>query len=99
MAEAPIRVDGLTRHYGKRRGISDLTFEVEEGEFFGFLGPNGAGKTTTIRQLMALCARAAVALASSSWAAGTTRCGSTCPEAGKPESRATWTAPRACSWS
>ena len=32
MIEAPIRVDGLTRHYGKHRGISDLTFEVEEGE-------------------------------------------------------------------
>jgi energy-coupling factor transporter ATP-binding protein EcfA2 len=54
VAEAPIRVDGLTRHYGKRRGISDLTFEVEEGEFFGFLGPDGAGKTTTIRQHMGL---------------------------------------------
>lgn len=54
MVEAPIRLDGLTRHYGKRRGISDLTFEVEEGEIFGFLGPNGAGKTTTIRQLMGL---------------------------------------------
>jgi ABC-2 type transport system ATP-binding protein len=54
VVEAPIRVDGLTRHYGKRRGISDLTFEVEEGEIFGFLGPNGAGKTTTIRQLMGL---------------------------------------------
>jgi ABC-type multidrug transport system ATPase subunit len=54
VAKAPIRVDGLTRHYGKRRGISDLTFEIEGGEIFGFLGPNGAGKTTTIRQLMGL---------------------------------------------
>lgn len=54
MVEAPIRVDGLTRNYGKRRGVTDLTFEVEEGEIFGFLGPNGAGKTTTIRQLMGL---------------------------------------------
>jgi ABC-2 type transport system ATP-binding protein len=52
MGEAPIRLDGLTRNYGKRRGVTDLTFEVEEGEIFGFLGPNGAGKTTTIRQLM-----------------------------------------------
>jgi ABC-2 type transport system ATP-binding protein len=52
MGEAPIRLDGLTRNYGKRRGVTDLTFEVEEGETFGFLGPNGAGKTTTIRQLM-----------------------------------------------
>jgi ABC-2 type transport system ATP-binding protein len=44
----------LTRHYGKHRGISDLTFELGEGQIFGFLGPNGAGKTTTIRQLMGL---------------------------------------------
>jgi ABC-2 type transport system ATP-binding protein len=54
VTEAPIRVDHLTRDYGKRRGITDLTFQVEEGEIFGFLGPNGAGKTTTIRQLMGL---------------------------------------------
>ena len=51
---APIVVEGLTRFYGKRRGVIDLTFTVEEGEIFGFLGPNGAGKTTTIRQLMGL---------------------------------------------
>ncbi len=42
----------LTRSYGSRRGIVDLTFEVREGEVFGFLGPNGAGKTTTIRCLL-----------------------------------------------
>ncbi|HLJ68310.1 MAG TPA: ABC transporter ATP-binding protein [Chloroflexota bacterium] len=51
---SPIDVENLTRFYGKRRGVVDLTFEVEEGEIFGFLGPNGAGKTTTIRQLMGL---------------------------------------------
>ncbi len=51
---APIAVERLTRVYGKRRGVTDLTFTVEEGEIFGFLGPNGAGKTTTIRQLMGL---------------------------------------------
>ncbi|MDI3339467.1 MAG: ABC transporter ATP-binding protein [Sphaerobacter sp.] len=50
----PIDVQGLTRAYGTRRGIIDLTFTVEEGEIFGFLGPNGAGKTTTIRVLMGL---------------------------------------------
>jgi ABC-2 type transport system ATP-binding protein len=50
----PITVDHLTRSYGKRRGVIDLTFEVRKGEIFGFLGPNGAGKTTTIRQLMGL---------------------------------------------
>ena len=54
METVPIQVERLSRSYGKRRGIVDLTFEVQEGEIFGFLGPNGAGKTTTIRQLMGL---------------------------------------------
>jgi ABC-2 type transport system ATP-binding protein len=51
---AIIEVDKLTKSYGKKRGIADVSFSVEEGEAFGFLGPNGAGKTTTIRLLMAL---------------------------------------------
>jgi ABC-2 type transport system ATP-binding protein len=51
---AMIEVQGLTKSYGGKRGISDVSFRVEEGEVFGFLGPNGAGKTTTIRLLMAL---------------------------------------------
>ena len=46
-----IQVTGLTKDYGKRRAISDLTFEVKKGEIVGFLGPNGAGKTTTMRIL------------------------------------------------
>lgn len=50
----PLQVERLTRYYGKRRGVLDLTFTVAESEIFGFLGPNGAGKTTTIRQLMGL---------------------------------------------
>lgn len=54
MKNGPVEVEGLTRNYGKRRGIVDLSFKVQEGEIFGFLGPNGAGKTTTIRQLMGL---------------------------------------------
>ncbi|HEY1419489.1 MAG TPA: ABC transporter ATP-binding protein [Candidatus Dormibacteraeota bacterium] len=49
-----IEVQGLTKSYGSKRGIADVSFQVEEGEVFGFLGPNGAGKTTTIRVLMAL---------------------------------------------
>src|SRR5437868_53755 len=49
-----IETDRLTKRYGASRGISDVTFQVPEGEVFGFLGPNGAGKTTTIRILMAL---------------------------------------------
>jgi ABC-2 type transport system ATP-binding protein len=51
---AIIEVEGLTKFYGGKRGIADVSFQVEEGEVFGFLGPNGAGKTTTIRVLMAL---------------------------------------------
>jgi len=49
-----IEVEKLTKSYGRRRGIADVSFQVGEGEVFGFLGPNGAGKTTTIRVLMAL---------------------------------------------
>src|ERR1700730_7504093 len=51
---AMIEVQGLTKNYGSKRGIRDVSFQVEEGDVFGFLGPNGAGKTTTIRLLMAL---------------------------------------------
>ena len=51
---AIIEVEKLSKSYGSKRGIIDVTFDVGEGEVFGFLGPNGAGKTTTIRILMAL---------------------------------------------
>jgi ABC-2 type transport system ATP-binding protein len=51
---AMIDVAGLTKSYGRKRGITDVTFQVQPGEVFGFMGPNGAGKTTTIRTLMAL---------------------------------------------
>jgi ABC-2 type transport system ATP-binding protein len=47
-----IRAEGLTRYYGRHRGIIDLDLDVAPGEVFGFLGPNGAGKTTTIRLLL-----------------------------------------------
>ncbi len=49
-----IEVNHLTKFYGKARGISDVSYQVEEGEVFGFIGPNGAGKSTTIRLLLAL---------------------------------------------
>jgi ABC-2 type transport system ATP-binding protein len=52
MTHAAITASDLTKTYGRRRGIEQVTFEVGEGEAFGFLGPNGAGKTTTIRLLM-----------------------------------------------
>ena len=50
--DAAIKTEGLTKTYGKNRGIRDVDLEVEPGEVFGFLGPNGAGKTTTIRTLL-----------------------------------------------
>lgn len=46
-----IQVEGLTKDYGIRRAIDNLTFHAEKGEILGFLGPNGAGKTTTMRIL------------------------------------------------
>lgn len=49
-----IELNGLTKYYGKARGIEDVSFSVEEGEIFGFIGPNGAGKSTTIRTLLSL---------------------------------------------
>lgn len=49
-----IRALGLTKFYGKHRGIEQVDLSVVEGEVFGFLGPNGAGKSTTIRLLLDL---------------------------------------------
>lgn len=47
-----IKIEHLSRDFGGGKGIFDVSFQVGEGEVFGFLGPNGAGKTTTIRHLM-----------------------------------------------
>lgn len=49
-----IEIKNLAKYYGKSRGIIDVSFNVEEGEIFGFIGPNGAGKSTTIRTLLSL---------------------------------------------
>jgi ABC-2 type transport system ATP-binding protein len=49
-----IEIKNLTKTYGKSRGIKDISFNVEEGEIFGFIGPNGAGKSTTIRTMLSL---------------------------------------------
>jgi ABC-2 type transport system ATP-binding protein len=46
-----IKVDNLTKRFGRHLAVAGATFEVEQGEVVGFLGPNGAGKTTTIRML------------------------------------------------
>jgi ABC-2 type transport system ATP-binding protein len=53
---AAIEVTGLTRRFGGRTAVDEVTFTVSAGEVFGFLGPNGAGKTTTVRMLGGLLA-------------------------------------------
>lgn len=52
--EYAIDIQNLTKTYGKARGVTELTLQVEKGDIFGFLGPNGAGKSTTIRSLLGL---------------------------------------------
>lgn len=51
-----IETEGLTKHFGETVATEELSFEVEQGEVFGYLGPNGAGKTTTIRTLLGFIA-------------------------------------------
>lgn len=53
-AQPAVEVLGLTKAYGARTAIADVTFDIAPGEVFGFLGPNGAGKTTTLRTLLGL---------------------------------------------
>lgn len=47
-----ISVNNLTKQFQNGKGLFDISFEVQQGEVFGYLGPNGAGKSTTIRNLM-----------------------------------------------
>ncbi|MCL0104991.1 ABC transporter ATP-binding protein [Dehalococcoidia bacterium] len=49
MPEAILRVENLSKSYGKFAAVKEVSFELRRGEVFGFLGPNGAGKTTTIK--------------------------------------------------
>lgn len=48
---AVIEVEQLTKRYGERTAVADLSFQVRRGEVVGFLGPNGAGKSTTLRMI------------------------------------------------
>jgi ABC-2 type transport system ATP-binding protein len=52
--EVVLSAEHLTKRFGDREAVSDVSFDVHAGEVFGFLGPNGAGKTTTIRMLVGL---------------------------------------------
>ena len=49
-----IEIESLTKNFGKVNAVDDISFNVEEGEIFGFLGPNGAGKSTTMMILTTL---------------------------------------------
>ncbi len=51
-----LAVDRLSKRFGDRVAVDDVSFDVDRGEVFGFLGPNGAGKTTTVRTLGTLLA-------------------------------------------
>jgi len=51
-----LRLDDLSKSYGKTRALSGLSFEVEPGQMFGFVGPNGAGKTTAMRIVIGVLA-------------------------------------------
>src|SRR6478609_2890309 len=52
--EIVIDVHGLTKSFGGRQVVRDLSMQVKRGTIFGFLGPNGSGKTTTIRMITGL---------------------------------------------
>ena len=54
MSSNIIKVENLSKNFGKLKAVDSVSFEVKEGEIFGFLGPNGAGKTTTINMLTTL---------------------------------------------
>lgn len=47
-----IETEGLTKYYGDRLAVDQISFTVERGQIYGFLGPNGSGKTTTIGMLL-----------------------------------------------
>ena len=49
-----IEAKGLTKHYGDKLAVDQLSFEVRPGVVTGFLGPNGSGKSTTMRMIMGL---------------------------------------------
>jgi len=54
MSEVILSVKNLSKSFGKRKAVDDLSFDIKIGEIFGFLGPNGAGKSTAIRAMLSL---------------------------------------------
>ena len=54
MSEVILETEDLTKRFGRRVAVDDLSLRVERGNIFGFLGQNGAGKSTTIRKILGL---------------------------------------------
>lgn len=52
--EKIVEVKNLTKYFGKKKVLDDISFSLEEGQILGFIGPNGAGKTTTIKLILGL---------------------------------------------
>ena len=57
MTENVVGVTGLSRRFGQRGALDDVSFEASEGRIYGLVGANGAGKTTLIKHLLGLLAR------------------------------------------
>ncbi|MFD0681593.1 MULTISPECIES: ABC transporter ATP-binding protein [unclassified Paenibacillus] len=55
MQEPIVELNGLTKKYSNKRGVEQITLQVERGEVYGFFGPNGAGKTTVMKIITGLC--------------------------------------------
>ena len=49
-----LKIQGLTKKYGEKCAVDDLTLEIAPGEVYGFIGHNGAGKTTTLKACMGI---------------------------------------------
>jgi len=54
MANTVLEIKNVSKSFGKRKVIDNISLEVKEGEIYGFLGPNGSGKTTTIKMILSL---------------------------------------------